>query len=113
MTAPNTLLPLLMKQVGGVGWMPTPPTSFVQACGGLNRSVIAGDCRGRAGGLRAGRFAHAQDAREPPSCTRRSSWALMATMIVLRDMNRAPMAGESRIPTGARMPAASGRATTL
>jgi hypothetical protein len=40
-------------------------------------------------------------------------WALIATMIVLRDINSAPTAGVSRIPIGARMPAAKGKATTL
>ena len=44
---------------------------------------------------------------------RRMSCALIATMTVLKLMKMAPTAGESRIPQGARMPAASGSATTL
>ena len=43
----------------------------------------------------------------------RSSWALTATMMVLSDISKAPTAGESRMPSGARTPAASGRAMTL
>jgi len=43
----------------------------------------------------------------------RSSWALTATIMVLRDISNAPTAGESRMPSGARTPAASGRAMTL
>lgn len=44
---------------------------------------------------------------------RRISWALTATITVLSDMNSAPSAGESRIPHGARTPAARGSATML
>ena len=44
---------------------------------------------------------------------RRNNWALIATMMVLRDISNAPTAGESRIPAQARTPAASGNATTL
>ena len=44
---------------------------------------------------------------------RLNSWAFKATMTVLRDMNNAPTAGESRIPNGASTPAANGRATRL
>ena len=47
------------------------------------------------------------------SRTRRSSCALIATMIVLSDMSTAPTAGERTIPHGARTPAASGMATML
>ena len=43
----------------------------------------------------------------------RSSWALSATTTVLKDMKSAPTAGESRMPHGARAPAAKGRAITL
>lgn len=45
--------------------------------------------------------------------SRRSSWALSATMIVLTDISSAPAAGDSIMPTGASTPAASGSATTL
>src|SRR5690606_37657126 len=44
---------------------------------------------------------------------RRRSWALRATTMVLTDISAAPTAGESRMPIGARMPAASGSAKTL
>ena len=44
---------------------------------------------------------------------RRKNWALIATMTVLSDISTAPIAGESRMPTGASTPAASGSATTL
>jgi hypothetical protein len=44
---------------------------------------------------------------------RRNNWAFTATITVLRDIKMAPTAGESRNPKGARMPAASGKATTL
>ena len=47
------------------------------------------------------------------SLARRSSCALIATMIVLSDMSTAPTAGERTIPHGARTPAASGMATML
>ncbi len=36
----------------------------------------------------------------------------MATITVLKDISNAPMAGESKIPIGARTPAASGMANT-
>ena len=41
------------------------------------------------------------------------NWALIATMIVLSDINTAPTAGESKMPKGARTPAARGKAITL
>ena len=43
----------------------------------------------------------------------RSVWALIATTMVLMAISAAPAAGESSIPIGARMPAASGSATIL
>lgn len=46
-------------------------------------------------------------------CARRSSWALMATITVLRVMSTAPIAGDSSTPNGTSTPAASGIATTL
>jgi hypothetical protein len=57
--------------------------------------------------------------REPPpasrsqSSVRRSSCALMATMIVLSDISTAPTAGVRTRPHGASTPAASGIATML
>ncbi len=43
----------------------------------------------------------------------RSNWALMATMMVLNDINNAPTAGEMMIFQGASTPAARGRAMML
>lgn len=40
-------------------------------------------------------------------------FAFIATIIVDRDMSMAPMAGDSSIPIGASIPAASGSANTL
>jgi hypothetical protein len=42
-----------------------------------------------------------------------SVWALMATMIVLKDMKNAPRAGGIMKPNGAKMPAARGIITIL
>jgi len=53
------------------------------------------------------------DAIFPPYAPRRRSWAFSATITVEADIRSAPTAGESRIPHGARMPAASGIAKTL
>lgn len=44
---------------------------------------------------------------------RRKVCAFNATITVLRDMNRAPIAGDSKNPNGARIPAANGSATIL
>ena len=49
----------------------------------------------------------------PLRTARRSSWALIATMTVLNDINSAPSAGDSTNPAEANIPAASGSATTL
>ncbi len=49
----------------------------------------------------------------PERSARLRNWALIATMTVLADINTAPTAGESKIPIGARTPAASGSANTL
>ena len=49
----------------------------------------------------------------PQSVTRRSVWALMATITVLADMSTAPIAAGNTIPHGASTPAASGMATML
>lgn len=51
--------------------------------------------------------------RQTVRSTPRNRRALMATMMVERDMNTAPTAGERTTPTGARTPAASGSANTL
>ena len=45
--------------------------------------------------------------------SRRNSWAFSATITVLTDISRAPMAGAGRIPYPASTPAARGIATTL
>jgi len=51
--------------------------------------------------------------RQTDRLKRRKSWALMATITVLRDMRSAPTAGDRTTPTGARTPAARGKATML
>lgn len=52
-------------------------------------------------------------ATRQPNRVRRRSCALTATTTVLSDIKSAPKAGESRMPQGARIPAAKGRAMTL
>ena len=49
----------------------------------------------------------------PPQSATLRKRALMATMIVLKDMNTAPSAGLSRMPSPESTPAARGMATTL
>ena len=69
----------------------------------------------------AHRFGHSYEQQWQPwhyrswryNLARRSNCALMATITVLSDIRMAPTAGESKMPTGASTPAASGSATTL
>lgn len=59
------------------------------------------------------RSAHRSYTASGRRSTRRSSWALSATMIVDKLMSTAPTAGPSEMPAHANAPAAKGMATML
>src|SRR5699024_2692399 len=92
---------------GTVGREPPTPPRHARGASGLN---LGAGRRAEQGPGAAGRDGHSAGGVRS---SRRSSWALAATMIVDADITAAPTAIGSTKPTGASTPAASGTATRL